>query len=783
VFALLLGAAIAAQRRPKTVVLTALAAVGLAALGLARLELRTDGQALVPRRDPVVTFDVHLRSEFGLRDLLIVYLETTHPDGIYNTGTLARLRDLGLALARLPEITRDHVTSLATEARPRVYPGTLRFRPLLDPFPDTPERMLDLCEDVDAIDLLQGTLVSPDRRGTSILLGVPPVPSDAERWDRAGLYRRVKAIAERFESPTDRIVVVGAPAAEALLGEHILEDLRLLVPLAMLTVALVLWGACRRIAGAAIALTEVGTCLLFTFGVMGWSGVPIYLTTAVLPIILAPIAIADELHLMLCYQRELAREERGALERTLEQMVRPITLTSLTTGLGFLSFASSGIAPVERFGSFAAVGVVFCWLSSVLVVPALLALLGPRAMRRDFPVPRERTCRLLEVGLDRPRPTLLALGLATAALAAGSGRLEVQDSWTSGFAPATPFRRATERVDEKLAGTHVLLAHVEFAARPRGLARALVDGDVLEALRVFEARLREEPGVGGVLGPYAHLHTMHRLFLPGQRRAERLPSTEGQLEGLIDLFDRVRGEATRREVIHHDRGQAIVTLLLRGANYRDTDRILGRARALERELLAPLGATVRFGGDVAVSQAMIPAIVSTQLRSLGLALAGAFGVLLVFQGLRTAALAIVPTAIALLWLLGALGWLGIPIGVATSTFCAITLGIGVDYAVHLLERLRRAPAGPTVPGLRDALATTRPAIIADTLAVALGFGLLAFSRVPANGRLGLIVATALLSSAFLTLNGLPAVLRVLRTREGEVEGGAPPPALYADAPE
>ncbi|HEX9640676.1 MAG TPA: MMPL family transporter, partial [Candidatus Krumholzibacteria bacterium] len=105
-----------------------------------------------------------------------------------------------------------------------------------------------------------------------------------------------------------------------------------------------------------------------------------------------------------------------------------------------------------------------------------------------------------------------------------------------------------------------------------------------------------------------------------------------------------------------------------------------------------------------------------------------------------------------------MGWLGMPLGVATSMFCAIILGISIDYAIHFLERFNAAKAcGHAAPELL-ALREAGPAIVVDALAIALGFGLLSVSQVPANGRLGLLVALALLSGCLLTLLGLGTIL-------------------------
>ena len=97
--------------------------VGIAATGLPRLELRTDGRALVPRADPAVRFDAELRRDFGLRDPLLVYLETADEGGLYDLATLATLRDLTEAIVRQ---SVEKVEEIAWEVVPQLIETLVR---------------------------------------------------------------------------------------------------------------------------------------------------------------------------------------------------------------------------------------------------------------------------------------------------------------------------------------------------------------------------------------------------------------------------------------------------------------------------------------------------------------------------------------------------------------------------------------------------------------------------------------------------------------------------------
>jgi|CXWL01.1.fsa_nt_gi predicted RND superfamily exporter protein len=769
--------------------IAALVLVTLAAApGLGRLQFRTDGHALMPQDDPVVRFDSAVRRDFDLRDPIVVLVESSHPEGVFNRETLERVKKLSDAFAGIEGIGRQQITSLATEKRDRFFPGSLAFRPFLDPLPDTPVLMSLLKSDLESTGILEGILVSADGKATAILIGAPAAFDDEDKLveDRSGLYREVTAIARRFETETDRIFVGGAPVAESLLGRHILEDLRLLIPLSLLLIALACWWGCRRVASLLVVLPKIAAALVWTFGLMGWLQVPVYLTTAVLPVVLVTAFLADEIHLLWHYQQCLARapgtDHRTVLARAIGEMARPITLTSLTTAAGFLSFLTSSIVPIWTFGLFAGLAILFCLIWSFTVVPATLALLGRGPIERPAAATHHGSglVRFLAPWFERRRAALACIGLVTVALGLGIGRLEVQDSWVDGFGRTSPFRIATDRINAQLFGSHLLLAEVRFQLpeekmpEVRGRRGPLLGPEYLRAVGDFESFLRSQPGVGGVVGPYSHFTAVAFAFFGRQPAARSVPDELERVEQIYRLFDRNRGEHRRRQIVNDALDRGIVTIFLKDANYQETDRLMTAVRRYESEHLIPLGARVGFAGDVAVSQAMIPLIVRSQVWSLLFALVGSFLVVCWLQrSFADGFWALLPANVAVVWVFGAMGLAGIHLGVATSMFCAITLGVGADYGIHFLDRFRAAQAAGDASPHTAALAEAGPAIVIDAVAIAVGFSLLALSEVPANVRLGLLVAVALGASCVLTLAGLSLVLPA-RVRSSVRAPGAVP---------
>ncbi len=784
-----------AIRHPWRVIALATLLVGAVSPGLGRLRLRTDGNALVPEHAEEVARDHAIRLRFGFHDQTIVVVDTGVPDGIYEAGPLRTFAELAARISSIDGLTPHEVTSVLTEKIDHVYPRTIRFRTLLEPFPDAPERMAEFRSDIETVKIYSGTLVSGDASALAILINTP------RRVDRAKLQRDIDAAIRDLGSVPEKIYVAGAPVAESQLGIHILDDLLgsrvlrwlaecdiiepvgeafdpesakqvSLILVVFAVMAVVFLVVFRSLPAVVLPLGEVGACLVFTFSVMGWAGVPVYLTIAVLPVILTAIGVADELHIFVRYTRAVRDDpdcaHPGPLRLTMDEMWRPVLKTSVTSAVGFLSFSLSPIPPVKWFGVFMALGIVFCLVWSLTVIPACLSLTA----RRRFGNASGRGGGTLaafdwlgRAVIRRRYVCLMGIAALVALAPMGVSRVVIQDSWVDAFAPQSALHQATRRVNDAFYGAHLLLIEVDTGPE---LGR-LESPAVLKLVRDLETFVEGlgELTVGGVQGYNKAVTTAHFLVSNRKFRLGTPPRDEYRTQRALLWYGKFRGKERLRQLIDTDSRRCLSTVFLKDANFVAVSELLRRIREYEREHLAPHSMGLTFGGDVAVSQAMIGGIVETQTQSLLLSLVGIVVVAsLLSRSITWGVLCVLPAAIAVLMNFAVMGFVGMPLGVATSMFSGMTIGIGVDYAIHLLERARlRAARGDDIPtAIVDAVAHTGPAIVVDAIAIALAFGVLALSHVPANGRLGGLVVLAVVTCLTATCVLLPALLRVIQPR-------------------
>jgi hypothetical protein len=266
------------------------------------------------------------------------------------------------------------------------------------------------------------------------------------------------------------------------------------------------------------------------------------------------------------------------------------------------------------------------------------------------------------------------------------------------------------------------------------------------------------------------------MLRPDYPEARVLPDDAREIKTLWDYYALALGRERMRQIVDSNYCQSLTTVFLKDANFVGTARLMGDIRNYEREHLAPKGIKLVFAGDVAVSQSLIRGIVTTQLQSLIWSLAGIFLVTSVLGGSwRRGFFCLLPSLLAVVIKFAVMGWADIPLGVATSMFAAMTLGIGVNCAIHLLEGFSQArAAGKSTPdALSQSLQFTGPPALINTLAVSLGFGVLMLSQVPANARLGLLLVLGLVNCFVASLLLLPVLLHWWPLKDfGEAKTGA-----------
>jgi hypothetical protein len=175
------------------------------------------------------------------------------------------------------------------------------------------------------------------------------------------------------------------------------------------------------------------------------------------------------------------------------------------------------------------------------------------------------------------------------------------------------------------------------------------------------------------------------------------------------------------------------------------------------------GVTARLGGDVLLSYHWVQLLRTEQVKSFLASLCLIFFTsAAAFRSLRRAGVVTLPIVLSVLMNYAVMGFAGMPLRVSVSICSAIIMGIGIDYAIHLLNKYDilspGLPAGQAVPRV---FATAGSAVVYNAVVVIGGFLTLLLSRMPPNQKLGLVCSLGIATSVIASFTVVPLFFKQL----------------------
>lgn len=608
--------------------------------------------------------------------------------------------------------------------------------------------------------LWAGELVSRDGRTGALVVQ----PEDAESDTSVAVMEALFAALAPHEARGFEFHLVGHPVEFVVAGRELAESAAALTPITLTVIALLLVLATRSWPAVTAALVTLLVALVWTFGGLGTLGWPQDAILQTLAPLVLTTGVCDAIHLLSRYA-SLARTgpltragRREALTRAAQEVARPCLVTTATTGGAFLSFATSDLETFVRFGVVAALGVAVCLVLTFSLLPLLvLALPAERAARAA------RVAEGWEAALDalarvalRRRAAILAL-TALLFAACGAGwllHLRVDTDGYEMYGEHSRVIRWIRFVEQHLGRSDTL--EIEIAL-PEG--EALESPRTLRTLEALGAALASIEGLGPARSVVEPIGWLHRMLHDDDPSRQRVAATHAANAALVELVD-LQDPALLESWVSFDRAHLRVSV---EAEFQSAARRAAALQEVHEKLraLVPPGWGVTLTGPYAVGHDWVRDVQSTQLRSFATAFALVFAVVAVaLRSPAWAALAMIPTLLPVVVILGAMGLLGMSLDVGRSMIAAVILGIGVDDAVHLLVQHQRlhAQGAERAEAVRAAVVTVGRPVVTTSVALALGFLALMISPWQTVASFGFFVALGILLALVADLLVLPALV-------------------------
>ncbi|MCG8325941.1 MAG: MMPL family transporter [Thiotrichales bacterium] len=522
-----------------------------------------------------------------------------------------------------------------------------------------------------------------------------------------------------------------------------------------------------------------GLLMMGLLGLVGWRVTVISSNFISLMLILT---MSMNVHLIVRY-RQLRRDHPDSsqidlVHMTMGKMVWPCLYTALTTMMGFGSLVVSEIKPVIDFGWMMTIGLSVTFLTSFLLFPSILMLLGKLERHEHVSEEVSFTRALANVTLIHGNKVIfisIILGLLTVI---GITRLKVENSFINYFSDKTEIYQGLKLIDEKLGGTTPLDVIIrfdtyveempdeeddEFAALFGDIETDPADywftNDKIDQIKEVHDYLAGLDAVGKVLSLASVVRVAESLVTAKSFDTfelailyKRLP--EDLKASMLDPYMNIEEDEAR------------ITLRI-----RDSLPDLRRKELIERieaDLEQKIGLQqdeFQLTGLLIMYNNMLQSLFRSQILTLGVVMLGiALMLLVLFRSVKLALIGIIPNILAAGIILGLMGWANIPLDMMTITIAAITIGIAVDNAIHYIYRFREEYEnyGDYVRTMQVCHANIGRSVFYTAIIIIVGFSILVLSNFIPTIYFGLLTALAMLIALLAALTLLPKLILLWR---------------------
>jgi len=754
---------------PKTQVAISLLLMVSLFMALPMLYKDTRSDAFLADDNPALVYRDKVKEQFGLSDPIVLAVINTSDNGVFNPTSLSLIQWLSDEISSLDNINTDRVTSLATENNITGSDVGMDVEPFFETGISTQQEADIVWSKVSDFPLYMGNLVAHDKQATLIVAELLDVKQVEDT------YQQILNIVERAPNGKhDEIHVAGEGAIAGYLGSYIDADAQRLNPLAGIIITIIILFAFRRVSTGILSNVIIAASVLMTLSIMALNGIPFFVITNALPVILIGISVADSIHIYSHYFELQAKhpteDKKELIIQTLEEMWRPITLTTLTTIAGFMGmYLAAYMPPFKYFGLYTAVGVAIAWFYSLVFLPAALAIIQPSASKQMGALAKsnrlDKFSRAMvvlgRISLQNPKVTVGLFSIIIISGIFATSHLVVNEDRIKTFHTSETLYQADAAINAHLNGTNNLDVVIE--AKEAEALFEPVHLKKMEALQNFALTL---PNVQGATSIVDYLKQMNRSLNGGDKYSYQLPDDKALIAQYFLIYSASSDPTDFDEEIDYDYRIANIKLTLNKGSYIDTQEVVTQLNNYIEARFNNEEITATLSGRVNINYHWIKDLGRSHFVGLAISMFLVWAVSsLLFGSLTAGTFTIIPVSSSILLVYSAMVVLDIDLGIGTSMFASVAIGLGVDFSIHTIDRLRslyQTHNGDWDLTLQALYPSTGRALFLNYLAIACGFGVLISSKVVPLNNFGTIVVVSVSTSFLASMSFLPALIKLTK---------------------
>lgn len=680
------------------------------------VRMLSDFADLLPQQHPYIKLHNSIRDTFGGANIITMAVEVDEGT-VFTNETLSRIHRITEGMDKLTSINHNLVTSLTHRNTRKISltpDGNIRSKTYYDPqYGDySPDELAGMQRDVVASPRVFGLLVSPDLKA-AIIKGT----LNEGALDYGKIFEELQAIRLKEAAPGVRIYATGNPVLVGWVDSYSVQILQIFLYTVVIVLAILIVYT-RRLYGILLPLFGMALTSIWGVGFMGVLGYNLDPLMLVVPFLISARALSHGIQKVERYFLELARtdDKQLAARNTFNALFRPGALAIVADAAALFLIGLGSVPINDKMAIYASFWAVSMVVTVLVTLPMLLAILPkPKNISIKRTIIRDVFPKLaLVVGTRERAKAVLWVTLCIVLVATAlSFRVQIGEP-----EPGSPllyrdhdFNVSSKAINDRFPGSEELFI-IARTDEKGGLKRP----EVIKALADFQNYMLLDPTMGGAKGLNNLVIQVNQMTRNDDPRWAVVPNRASDVGGLMFMY-MMSAPVPGALLEYLDTDEQLANMVF---YYKDhTGETIRRAIHMVKQWRDEVGNKIPglhidlAGGPVGVTAAINEEAFDTNLVVVPAVLVLILMFTFWFYGsIHSGVMMLVSMGFATTLTYACMGLLDMGLNVNTVPMIAVGIGLGVDYAIYMMDRIKEEMHGATdlQEAVKRAVSTTGVAI-------------------------------------------------------------------------
>ena len=546
------------------------------------------------------------------------------------------------------------------------------------------------------------------------------------------------------------------------------SEVKILVSYGLILMCLVLLINLKSIPAVSLIITVISLSLFGMLGFMGW----IYKITqsdifyftlnhTSMPIVLLTIANSDGVHVIGRFFKELRniKNTNIAIHKTMEHLIMPISLTSITTALAFLTLIFSPLNGMNGYGIVLAFGICWAWILSLTLLPSLVSLIkwnpNSKAISK-IGIIEKLINKFGELVTKSPKkiiyPSLIFIALSILGLTL----IRVEVNYIKMFREGNIIRDSAVFLDENMTGNLNLMINIQTDEEG-----ALKNPENLNKINLIEEFVDSIDVTTSTISINDVVKQLHKTVMDDNENFYSIPDSRAKVNNLFFLYNQ-NEDSDLSSIMNYENNSTILTSLMKTFSTTQMAEYKYKIENFLNNTLENTDLNYRLSGIMIILSEFIWLVIKSSFISIGLCLIVIFFVCTMFyKSWKFGLLSIVPLTTAVIINFGLMGLFGIELTHMTAILSSIIIGVGVDFSIHYTSEFRNLLKSKSKNKTIKTINNVGHPILLDALSN-MGFAALMLSAIIPMAQIGGLMVFAMVACSFGTLTLLASSIEYFK---------------------